>query len=393
MEVSNPQMRVLFLNHTGAVSGAEHVMMRLLDHLPVTIERAVACPPETRLSEMVRERGTQQYGIPGTDVSFALGPVSTPRGVAELARSAFALRSVVRDFDADLIHANSTRAGLIAIAARAIGGPPVVVQCHDNLPRSRNGKIVRRVLAGGARAVLTPSHWTADEFNRGLPSVAAQPVYVSIDHSRFSPSVAEGAPIRAELGLPDGAHVLVHVAQISPWKGQETSIKALARIREHLDAHLLVVGDVAFQSRRFDNEAYARHLRRLVDELAVAPAVHFLGFRSDIPNLMAAADLVLLPSWDEPFGTAVLEGMAVGTPALVTSEGGVRELVEGGLCGRALRPRDPALWAETVLELLSDAPVLERMGVEAARVAERFTDARYVEGVTDAYVRALGSGS
>lgn len=383
-------LRILFVNHTGSGSGAENAMLRLLDSLPAGDVRAVACPLRGPLSGTVRERGYRQFDLPGTDVSLALHPLRTPLGLLSLLRSAVTLRRITRRFEAEVVHANSVRAGLIAIAACAAGGPPVVVQCHDHLPRSRLGRAVREVVARGAQAVVAVTDRTAAEFNHGLRRPKAERVYISVDHQRFSPAARGVSQIRSELGLSGSARLLLHAAQITPWKGQDTAIRALAQVRRRFDAHLLIAGDVAFASRRYDNAGFHESLKRLARELGVEPATHFLGQRSDVAELMGAADLLLLPSWDEPFGLVVAEAMAVGTPVLATSQGGVGEYLVEGVNGRLLPPGDPEAWAAATLALLGDDTVLARMRAESVETAARFNDESYSQNMLAVYSRVAG---
>ncbi len=101
---------------------------------------------------------------------------------------------------------------------------------------------------------------------------------------------------------------------------------------------------------------------------ASADAVHFLGQRNDVPEILAELDLSLLPSWEEPFGLAVVESMAMGVPPLVTAVGAGPELVEDRVTGRLLPPRDPAAWAAAARELLSQPELLDRMGAAGPAV-------------------------
>jgi L-malate glycosyltransferase len=384
-------VRLLFVNHTGARSGAENAMLRLLEALPPEYERAVACPPAGGLKEALGERGIEQHDLTGTEVSVSLHPVRTAGGLARLLRSALSLRATARGFHADVIHANSIRAGLIGEIARRLGGPPVVVQCHDHLPRNRVGHLIRTYVARGAEAVVAVSDATAREFNHGLARPKAERIYISVDQERFSPERRGDSGIRAELGLRPDARLLGEVAQITPWKGQDTAIKALPRIRERFDAHLLVVGDVAFSSQRYDNVGFLRSLESLVAELGLESAVHFLGRRDDVPDVIGALDMLLLPSWDEPFGLVVAEAMAIGTPVLVTQRGGVREYVDDGANGRLLPPHEPDAWGEAVIELLGDDEALERLGRASVATAAQFNDERYCREMLAVYERAANA--
>jgi glycosyltransferase involved in cell wall biosynthesis len=268
-----------------------------------------------------------------------------------------------------------------------------VVHTHDRLPLTRLGRAVRWVIVRTASDVVAVSDHTARAFNEGLARPAATRVYDSIDTARFDAEAVEPAPVRAELGIDAGAMLLGHVAQVTPWKGQDTSIRALAELRKRgIDAHLLLVGGIAFTGKgvRYDNRGYLRELGDLVDELDVRAAVHFLGQREDVPQLMRALDLLLLPSWDEPFGLVTVESMALGTPPLVGSVGAGPELVTDGVTGRVLPPCEPAAWAAAVAELAGDPARLAEMGVQARAAAERFDEETQVQEMLAVYAGALG---
>ena len=121
-----------------------------------------------------------------------------------------------------------------------------------------------------------------------------------------------------------------------------------------------------------------------------AGRVHFLGQREDVPDILAALDLSLLPSWEEPFGLAVVESMAMGTPPLVTSVGAGPELVEDGVSGRVLPPREPAVWAAAARELLEDPGARARMCAAGPPAAARFRDDVHAEEMLEIYSRAAG---
>lgn len=386
-------MNILFLNHTAASSGAELALMRLIEGLRAEHSVALACPDGGPLGAQADAAGIRRFSVPAFEASLRPDLLQTPVGLVRLAAGGIAVRRVARGFGADLVHANTTRAGLIGAVARRLGGPPLVVRAHEHLPPSALGRAVRFVLARSAGAVVTVSKDTARLFNEGLSRPIATHVYNSFDRTRFDPERVAPAPVREELGIAPGAALLGQIAQITPWKGQDNSIRALAALRrDGLDAHLLLVGEIAFAGPavRYDNHGYLRDLHGLVAELGLGGAVHFLGQRDDVPGILRAIDLSLLPSWYEPFANVMLESMAMGTPLLVSEVGGGPELVEDGVSGRLLAPRQPERWAAAVRELLGDRERLARMGERARAATARFSDAAHARDMLAVYARVLG---
>jgi L-malate glycosyltransferase len=387
-------MKILFVNHTSAASGAEFALMRLVGAVRRRHHVAVACPEAGPLAELLDEAAVQHVPIPAFEASLRLDPVQTPLNLTRLGIGGVALARAAKRFDADLLHANTPRAGLVGALANRLGGPPLVVRAHEHIPLDTLvGRGVRSVLGRSANAILTVSQEIERRINDGLPRPVATHIYNSFDRERFNPDRVAPAAVRRELGIGMDSPLLGHVAQITPWKAQDTSILAVAKLRESgVPAHLLIVGNIAFAGRgvRYDNPAYLQELHQLVAELGLQDSVHFLGQRGDVPGILRELDLSLLPSWDEPFANVMLESMAMRTPLLVSSVGGGPELVEDGATGRVLPPRQPEAWATAVQELLSDPRRLERMGIAAREATARFSDDLHAREMLDIYERVLG---
>jgi glycosyltransferase involved in cell wall biosynthesis len=183
------------------------------------------------------------------------------------------------------------------------------------------------------------------------------------------------------------------VAQIIPWKAQDDAIRILAELkREHPDVCLLLVGSPKFTSRaaRFDSVAFARRLDRLISSLGVQQEVRLLGERDDVSDVLRAADIVLDPSWAEPFGMCVIEAMAMGLPVLATSVGGPREVITHGRDGLLLPPRAPTTWAAAASRLLRQPALRASIGRAAQeRVVEPLSAENYVDRVVAGYAESL----
>ena len=142
---------------------------------------------------------------------------------------------------------------------------------------------------------------------------------------------------------------------------------------------------------RYDNDAYLLGLHALVGELGVQDKVHFLGQRPDVPEIVQELDLSLLPSWDEPFANVMLESMSMRTPLFVSEVGGGPELVEDGVSGRLLPPKDPQAWASAIADLLTDREALARMGTAAREATFRFNDETHTRAMLEVYEHVLAN--
>ena len=396
-------MRVLYVNHTSVVGGGERSLIELLEGIREAVSVEVACPAGP-LAHAIRRLGLQVHEIRGTNVSFRLHPTQTPHGLAQMGAAAVGVRAALRQGSFDLVHANSTRSGLIAAPLTMLGSPPLVVHVRDCLPRGRVSSLTRRTLGARATLVLASSEYTAKSFasngtrfaaNGALPPLRI--IHNPVDVRRFDPSRVDRRSVRLRLGIEPGEPVIGVVGQITPWKAQDDAIRTLAELhRRGVDARLLVVGRAKFVSgtERHDNEAFLEFLHRLTAELGLTDRVRFLGERDDVPEILGALDLLLLPSWEEPFGRVVVEAMAMAVPVIATSVGGPSEILRDGDDGILLPPRHPARWGEAAFGLLSDPALRATLGRRArATVQARFTPERHVEAVLAAYREAMGQGS
>jgi glycosyltransferase involved in cell wall biosynthesis len=379
-------VNVLYVSHTSQISGAERSLLDLLRSLPDDAHASAAVPAGP-LRGALGELGIPTSKLTGTTGSLRLHPLHTPRALAELATSAWQLRRAARDLAPDVGHANSIRAGIILALAR-LRGVARVVHVRDCLPPSAAGTAAARLVAASADVVVANSHYTAEWFRAAAPAARLEVVHNGVDLRRFDPRRVDGARARRALGPALHGRLLLGVmAQLSPWKGQECAVAALAAlVRDGVDAHLLLIGSVKFRdaATRLDNEAYVRRLRERIDAQGLRERVSWLGEREDVPELLAALDVLLLPSSQEPFGRALIEAMALGVPVIATDVGGPREIVRDGEEGLLLAPDQPREWAAAIRRLGEDEQLRARMGAAGRdRVQEAFS--------ADAHARAMGA--
>ena len=210
-----------------------------------------------------------------------------------------------------------------------------------------------------------------------LPPERVQVVYPGHDGGRFA---APPAAARDALGLPPGAAVIAMVGRlVSAQKGQDLLLRAMPEIRRQCpEALLLIAGDGP------DRAA----LESLAQELGLGAAVRFLGRRDDVPALLAASDVVAVPSVvAEAFGLTALEGMAAGRPVVAFASGGLPELVRDGETGILVPTGDAAGLARAIRQLLTEPALRDRLGAAGRRVAAGFTTEARVAALSDIYER------
>jgi glycosyltransferase involved in cell wall biosynthesis len=384
-------VNVLYVNHTETVSGGERSLLGLLGALPDHVHPLVASPPGD-LQEAVARLGVPTTTIAGTAGSLRLHPLHTPQAFAELGLAALQVGRASRRQGAELVHANSIRAGIVLGLAR-LSPAATVVHVRDCLPPGRVSSATMRLIAATATTVLANSHYTASWVRDVAPRARLEVVHNGVDLERFDPSRIDRAGARAALGAAAGRLLLGVVAQLTPWKGQDTAIEALRLLSaEGIDAHLLLIGSAKFVARstRFDNEAYVARMRSLIAAARLGDRVSWLGEREDVPELMRALDVLLLPSWEEPFGRALIEAMSLGVPVVATNVGGPPEIVEDGREGYLLAPRDPAAWARAIARIAESPARAAEMGrAGRLRVEQSFTLERQVAATLAVYEDAL----
>jgi len=385
------RMRTLFVNHTSKVSGAELSLLECLRALPYRMDAVLACP-EGELSAMAREQGTGVSIIPEVDLSFHLSPLGTPAALTKAAASSIALRRVVRRVKPDTVEANSTRAGLLSAAALTGLGIPLVVGVKDVLPRSALALAVRWIISIRAGAVVGNSEYVARAFRVPGGRARLRWVYPPVDLRRFNPAAVSRRDARAALGLPHDKLTLGVVGQVTPWKGHDDALRLVASLRrEFPDVLLVIVGEPLFVGphTRYDNRAFALRLQEMVKELGIEESVRFAGPRPDIPAVMRALDVLLAPSWLEPFGRVVVEAMAMGTAVIASDAGGPREIITDGVDGFLCPPRRPDRWVTPTARLLRDASLRARIGSAARKRASDFRLERHVVGVLEVHEDVL----
>lgn len=376
--------RVLFVCHTGSISGAELV---LLDLVRPWAGQSAFLFEDGPLKQALAANGLNvtisHWGAGLNDVrrdsSFAkvLPVIGGMFGItAELAR--FARKH-------DVIYANSQKAFVLAAIAAKLVRRPLIWHLHDIISPAHFGKMQRRVqvlLANHCTTkVVVPSRAAADAFmaEGGRKDLVA----IVPNGLDIAPETQSPAEIRRDLGLPQGPLVGVF-SRLAEWKGQHIVLQALAMTP---GVSCIIAG-----SALFGEEAYERRLLQLVATLGLSDRVSFLGQRSDVPRLMRAVDAVVHPSIDpEPFGRTLVEAMLADVPVIATDAGAASDILEGGRAGTLVPPGDADALAQAIAGTMAHSPELRaRVDYAAVRARSHYGVAQMLDATSGLIRQATG---
>ena len=208
------------------------------------------------------------------------------------------------------------------------------------------------------------------------------------DPSKFHPGV-DGISVRKEFGLDQDTFLVTLVAKLADRKGHETLIRAIPQVLAAFpDTYFMIVGGGLDGDH---HREYARGLKSLPRELGVGEKVIFTGFRSDIPQIMAASDIIThCSTYPDPFPGVVLQGMALGKPVIASNLGGPREQIKDQVSGLLVEPGNPTALAEAICSLLEDEEKRASLGKAAAsRAKSTFTSDLYFQKLSNLYERLI----
>ncbi len=285
----------------------------------------------------------------------------------------------------NIVHTHSSRDGWVAGAAGKFTGTPVVRSRHLSTPIGKNwfSSFSYRFFADAILASGDHIKETLVKRN-GLDANKIISVGAGVDTRRFRGDIS-GDGVRKELGLEGCYPVVGMVAILRSWKGHDYllgSVKAV--VREFPTAKFIIAGDGPRKEA----------LHQKVAELGVGENVIMAGFRADVPEVMAALDILILPSYASEATSQVLpQALVMSIPVIATNIGGLPEIVEDNVTGLLVPPKDSAAIAGAIIEMARDKDKARRM-MERGRekILKGYTLEVMMQKTIDTYNRVKGSG-
>jgi len=309
---------------------------------PAEFECHVVVPAEPPLRAEYEATGAAVHIVPMTRISQSHGAAqwltyacAWPIVVARLVR-------LIRVLDIDVVHSNSLHSWY-GWAAAALTRTPHVWHAREIVVQSDRALTVERFLTKHfATRVVCMSTAIADQ----LPGASTIVIAETADPDEFSPTRA--GHFRADAGIPDDAPLVGGAGRIDTWKGFDVLLDAFALVRESVpEAHLVIAGGPVAGKAWLAEQLAAR--------AATLPGAHWLGPRTDIPEVLADLDCFVLPSTEpEPYGLVAVEALASGVPVVLTDGGGPREIAAAATPGAAtlVPPADATALAEAIARRL-----------------------------------------
>jgi glycosyltransferase involved in cell wall biosynthesis len=286
---------------------------------------------------------------------------------------------VIRRQRPSLVHANLQWAVPLVAAASRISGVPFVAHLRNMISGPLDER--EKKYFGNAAAVICISHAVKSAAcDAGiLPPEKQDRIWIIPDARDLSKYIdGNRARIRAELGVSDDVALIGMIARIDPMKGQHLFLDAAALIAEKMPrVHFVLAGDL--MNNRDD---YLEMLRRRCDDAHLKNRVSFLGYRRDVPDILAALDCFVHPSSRGAFVSVLIEAMATGIPIVVPDLDGIPECVGREGAAELMSTLQPLDWANAVIQIIKDPRRRARMALEGRERAKCF-EALYLAHETE----------
>ena len=373
--------KIAYLIDGLSMGGAERLMVPILKHLSREHFEPYVCAMQSKDGNPVADE-IRALGIPVECLN-----IKRLRDFDAIPR----LRKYLKGIGADLVHTQLEAANILGnISAKLLRLPSVcTIHVMPSLDVKTKTKLHQRVEWFALRHFCDHVISVSEEARQyhmkisGTSPDQISTIYNGIDLSAFvnMDQARERDTVRAELGIPREASVLITVAVLRPPKGIQFMIRALPSIlASHPKAYYLVVGDGA-------------HHDALVEEanrVGVNGRVIFAGMRKDVPRMLAASDVFVLPTLTEALPTVLAEAMAARLPIVASNVGGIPEMIANGQNGFLVKPEDLNDLIRNCNHLLDHPEKRADMGAEGWKTVNRkFSINRQVEQLREVYLSQL----
>jgi len=384
-------MKVLFVNPSGILGGAERSLLDLMASLRAarpSLDVGLLLLSGGPLGEAAEALGVRSRILPMPGSLEAVGDSALSEGAGLMASARVGLRlggaacalpgylgrlrARIREERPDIIHSNGNKAHLVA--SLAASGVPVVWHIRDFIGSRRLMATLLRRARSRATGAIAISEAVRRDAEAALPGFPVDVVYNAIDVGTFSPGPGDARRLDELAGFEPAAEGMTRVglvATYASWKGHALFLEAAAAACRSLapgKVRFYVVGGALYATR--GSQVSEGDLKARARSLGIADRVGFVGFQSDVAGVYRALDIVVHASTrPEPFGRTIVEAMACGRAVIAARAGGAAELFTHGADAIGFESGDSGALASAIVSLVPDEILRRRLGEGGRRTA------------------------
>ncbi len=364
--MASPMKKVLFIDQSSGLGGAELCLLDIAQDYRET--SSVGLFAEGDFCNALQHLGIPHHLLTDRPLKIRKDSAWWESLTSSLDILKLVASIVCLSRDYDLVYANTQKAFVMSAIAAAISRRPLVFHLHDILSTQHfsktNLKVVITLTNLFCNLVIANSEATKQAFiDAGGKPDLVHVVYNGFHADRYPEQSETRTNLREELGLKD-QFVVGCFSRLSPWKGQHILIESLTRLPDNVTA--LLVGEALY-----GEDDYVQQLHQQIAAAGLGDRVKFLGFRSDVPALMQACDVIAHTSTSaEPFGRVIVEAMLSHRPVIATAAGGAVELICDRQTGWLVAPGNADALATAILDIQQIEQVSELPSIVQAAYEE-----------------------
>jgi glycosyltransferase involved in cell wall biosynthesis len=378
------RLRVVFLNGSAGIGGAEHCLTHLASKLdPNIFEVTVICPKQGPLSSYLKSHGI--HVIP-MDINY----FSRQQGVFGFFKyliSLLKLYFILKKIDVNILHCNSYIAAHWGIPLSYFMSVRIICHIRD-INYSKFTSLLIRYSYSRIEFISVSMATKQEVINSlGVPDSQIGIIYDGEDTEIYHPNI-QSSIFDTEFAAYKHRLKIGIIGRIIEWKRHIDVIEAAKMLMERIDLHIFIVGELWG-----DPDAdFWKKLQSRILILGLSNRLTFTGFRENIPEIMAGLDIIIVPSENEPFGMVTIQSMAMGKPVIGTLSGGTTEIIQDGINGLLVPVKCPEALAHAIETLAYNKEYAAYLGHCARnRVIEAFSLENYVQQIQKLYLQTGAS--
>ena len=375
-------IKICFISHSSAMDGAERSLLILLENIDRKyFTPVVVLPRSGPLKEKIQHLSIKIYKVKipwwiNYRKNNLLSFLKFGYSIIQEAMALPKLYKIVKKEKIDMIYTNTIVNFSGAIIAFITKKPHVwhireIIPDNPDLHFFLPDRWLFNFILRYSNKVITNSSATSKQFRNSKLDWKIRIVYSAIDVEEFKIH----QPFPSIKGVKTTDWLVAVIGTLQKRKAQDDAIRAVKIAGKVIpDIKLLIIGE--------EGKEYRNYLEALIFKLNISDKVIFTGHRDDVPKILPYCKVLLVPSWNEPFGRVVIEAMAACIPVIGSNRGGIKEIIEDGINGYLVPPKSPSITAEKMIYLFHHKNIAKKMGNAGKEtVRNKFNAQYYIQNI------------